>query len=199
MFLRRLGKRGTAVVEYAIILAFVAAVGSSFTSDASMGGSIKSIITNVEQLLGLAAGKEETGNRFKLDDNAQEYAVFMDNLINKMYEKFNTDPEHPPRQIWIESGGFIAGYTPWPDDNGQGGGYIKLSESINARDFLPSDCTYQPHGNTVIYFDKSGKVVNNGSGQGGNDVSHVNCDGGVMLTFNENTGTFGKGSNYWNQ
>ena len=30
MFLRRLGKRGTAIVEYAIILAFAAAVGSSF-------------------------------------------------------------------------------------------------------------------------------------------------------------------------
>ena len=84
MFLRRLGKRGTAIVEYAIILAFVAAVGSSFTSDAGMAGSIKSIIGNVNQLLGVAAGKEETGNRFKLDDNAQEYAVFMDNLINKM-------------------------------------------------------------------------------------------------------------------
>ena len=69
MFLRRLGKRGTAIVEYAIILAFAAAVGSSFTSDNGMTGSIKSIIGNVNQMLGVAAGKEESKHpEFNFDE-----------------------------------------------------------------------------------------------------------------------------------
>ena len=33
MFLRKLGKRGVAMTEYAILLAFVAAIGGSFASD----------------------------------------------------------------------------------------------------------------------------------------------------------------------
>ena len=72
MFLRRLGKRGTAIVEYAIILAFVAAVGSSFTSDAGMAGSIKSIIGNVNQLLGLAAGKSPYRYKVNIDPDYKQ-------------------------------------------------------------------------------------------------------------------------------
>lgn len=70
MLLRKLGKRGTAIIEYVILLSFVAVIGTSFTSDAGMGGSIKSIITNVEQLLGLAAGNEAEGRHpLKYDDS----------------------------------------------------------------------------------------------------------------------------------
>ena len=87
MFLRRLGKRGTAIVEYAIILAFAAAVGSSFTSDNGMTGSIKSIIGNVNQMLGVAAGKEDFNVILKLDSADERYAVFIDNVINGLYDK----------------------------------------------------------------------------------------------------------------
>ena len=73
MFLRRLGKRGTAIVEYAIILAFAAAVGSSFTSDNGMTGSIKSIIGNVNQMLGVAAGKEES--KGAVSENAKQLTL----------------------------------------------------------------------------------------------------------------------------
>lgn len=70
MLLRKLGKRGTAVVEYAVILAFVAAIGTSFTSDNGMSGSIKGIVGKVEQMLGLAAGNEAEGKHpLKYDDS----------------------------------------------------------------------------------------------------------------------------------
>ena len=45
-------KRGTAVIEYAVILAFVAFVGTIFV-DGNMSGSINGIIKNVASLLGI--------------------------------------------------------------------------------------------------------------------------------------------------
>ena len=84
MFLRRLGKRGTAIVEYAIILAFVAAVGSSFTNDAGMAGSIKSIIGNVNQLLGVAAGKEE--GKLTIAGNAEQWSGLLNNFYSDLMD-----------------------------------------------------------------------------------------------------------------
>ena len=45
MFLRKLGKRGVAMTEYAVLLAFVAAIGGSFASDNGLGQSIINAIT----------------------------------------------------------------------------------------------------------------------------------------------------------
>ena len=45
-------KRGAAMIEYAVILAFVAGVGATFV-DGNMSGSINSIIKNVASLLGM--------------------------------------------------------------------------------------------------------------------------------------------------
>ena len=49
---------GAAVVEYAVILAFVAAVGSSFTDNISPG--VNNIVKSVSSMLGLAANGSET-------------------------------------------------------------------------------------------------------------------------------------------
>ena len=100
MFLRRLGKRGTAIVEYAIILAFVAAVGSSFTSDAGMAGSIKSIIGNVNQLLGMAAGKEE--GKLTIAGNAEQWSGLLNNLYSNLMN-LNPNKDKDLMEIKIHS------------------------------------------------------------------------------------------------
>ena len=81
MLLRKLGKRGTAIIEYVILLSFVAVIGTSFTSDSGMGGSIKSIITNVEQLLGLAAGKGES--KVAVSENAKQWSGLLNDLYGR--------------------------------------------------------------------------------------------------------------------
>ena len=58
MLRQKLNKRGTAIIEYVILLAFVAVVGSAFTND-GMSGSITNIIHNVEHLLGVATDGDE--------------------------------------------------------------------------------------------------------------------------------------------
>lgn len=57
-FFKKLNKLGTAMVEYAVILAFVAAVGSSFTDNISPG--VNNIIKSVSSMLGLADKGTET-------------------------------------------------------------------------------------------------------------------------------------------
>ena len=57
-YFKKMNKLGAAMVEYAVILAFVAAVGSSFTDNISPG--VNSIIKSVSSMLGLAANGSET-------------------------------------------------------------------------------------------------------------------------------------------
>lgn len=53
MFLRKLGKRGVAMTEYAILLAFVAAIGGSFASDNGLAGSITDAIGKAKDAINL--------------------------------------------------------------------------------------------------------------------------------------------------
>ena len=51
MFLRKLGKRGVAMTEYAVLLAFIAAIGGSFASDNGLGQSIINAITGAKKAI----------------------------------------------------------------------------------------------------------------------------------------------------
>ena len=56
----KMGQRGAALVEYAILLAFVALVGAAFidgSAGTTIAGSAKSIVDKVSALLGRADAK----------------------------------------------------------------------------------------------------------------------------------------------
>ena len=59
MFLRKLGKRGVAMTEYAILLAFVAAIGGSFASDNGLAGSITDAIGKATNAINLVMGEKK--------------------------------------------------------------------------------------------------------------------------------------------
>ena len=61
MFLRKLGKRGVAMTEYAVLLAFVAAIGGSFASDNGLGQSIINAITGAKNAVEDAGSGQATG------------------------------------------------------------------------------------------------------------------------------------------
>ena len=60
----KMGQRGAALVEYAILLAFVAVIGAAFigSSDGTLAGSITKIVTKIKDLLGTAAGTSSSSN-----------------------------------------------------------------------------------------------------------------------------------------
>ena len=55
----KLGQRGAALVEYAVLLAFVAVIAAAFLTEGSLADSIKGIITRIETIL---SGAEEKAN-----------------------------------------------------------------------------------------------------------------------------------------
>ena len=86
-FFKKLNKLGTAMVEYAVILAFVAAVGSSFTD--GFNPAFNNIIKSVSSVLGLAANGSETKQSAK--DKAD--AIFKNYyngvpIINDLYNVY---------------------------------------------------------------------------------------------------------------
>lgn len=82
MFLKKLGKRGVAMTEYAILLAFVAAVAGSFTSDNGLASSIKDAVGKAENAINLAMGKEQS--KLAVKENAKEYEDVLNKLFNEV-------------------------------------------------------------------------------------------------------------------
>ena len=152
MFLRRLGKRGTAIVEYAIILAFAAAVGSSFTSENGMTGSIKSIIGNVNQMLGVAAGKEES--KVAVSENAKQWSSLLNDLYNEVITA-NPNPEGKLMEIKIYKSDVDGNSTiqySYYDDNNKNPEYTKqMNLLLNS-----GDKSYYLQGENFIRFDYEG-------------------------------------------
>ena len=60
----KMGQRGAALVEYAVLLAFVAVIAVAFmgSADSSIAGSIQRITTKIAGLLDTAAGNAQSAN-----------------------------------------------------------------------------------------------------------------------------------------
>lgn len=219
MLLRKLGKRGTAIIEYVILLSFVAVIGTSFTSDAGMGGSIKSIITNVEQLLGLAAKTDSTkavaGAGAEQFQNALSQVVdgIYDYFQNKGYKlatiKFNNKYGYPQgsiSSIRYYDGDDIVEITATEIPGGR-----EIAGVQTVSQFL-TDTTLvygRTPGETYLAFDKEGNVVAKNSLDTGNITSTLtfkdpNTNAQTQLSFDEGTKTFvvtkvdANGNNNWN-
>lgn len=86
MFLRKLGKRGAEMVEYAIVLACIAAVGVGFYSsnDSKLTGVLDSLFGNVRQVLGLEAEKEES--KVAISENAKQWSGLLNDLYGNLMD-----------------------------------------------------------------------------------------------------------------
>ena len=58
----KMGQRGAALVEYAILLAFVAVIGAAFLAQGGLSQSIKNIIDAIGRLLSSASSQATTAN-----------------------------------------------------------------------------------------------------------------------------------------
>ena len=62
-YLKKLNKLGVAMTEYAVLLAFVAAIGASFTSDSGLGSSISGAVSKAVEAIGLVSGDTSSNNK----------------------------------------------------------------------------------------------------------------------------------------
>ena len=107
MFLRRLGKRGAEMVEYAIVLACIAAVGVGFYSsnDSKLTSVLDGLFGNVRQVLGL-----DNNGTYKLavKENAKQYEEMLNWLFNDLIAK--TPDYADPFVIKISDSGHPGNY-----------------------------------------------------------------------------------------
>ena len=103
MFLRKLDKRGAEMVEYAIVLACIAAVGVGFyfSNDSKLTDVLDTLFGNVRQVLGLT-----TRYNTPLVEADKKYQNVMDSVINGLYSALSTS-DNPLYEVWLNSDGSI--------------------------------------------------------------------------------------------
>lgn len=99
-YFKKMNKLGAAMVEYAVLLAFVAAVGSGFTSDSGLGSSISGVVSKAAEVIGLASGEKQASadKPYKLPDftneaDAAKYGATVDKICELIFNAY------PDKQI----------------------------------------------------------------------------------------------------
>ena len=167
MFLKKLGKRGVAMTEYAILLAFVAAVAGSFTSDNGLASSIKNAVGKAENAINMAMGGESSTspiNRAPLQgEYSDELQSGVNALVDGIYDAYKQNG-YSLRTLQVDRYGNLTKATYWNED----GTYSELTTENkipgNYNDFLEgTGCTFavDNHGSntTQIFFDANGHLV----------------------------------------
>ena len=98
-YLKKMNKLGVAMTEYAVLLAFVAAVGAGFTSDSGLGSSISGAVGKAVEAIGLVSGEVSSTNKsykipgFTNEDDAAKYGATVDKICELVFNAY------PDKQI----------------------------------------------------------------------------------------------------
>ena len=200
MFLRKLGKRGVAMTEYAVLLAFVAAIGGSFASDNGLGQSIMNAITGAKNAItdagsGQATGKHPLKTTGLIDDVATALAyqtsIPYDFITARLGEgqqlqAISFDPNGKVNGIWYSeenelkalNADIVKKYNGEWKSNSESiqGKYYDLwnNTTLTNTGFKKYNADVSKDGMFVAY-DKYGNVAQNvnTSGLSGNEVTNV--------------------------
>ena len=205
MFLRKLGKRGAEMVEYAIVLACIAAVGVGFyfSNDSKLTDVLDTLFGNVRQVLGLT-----TRYNTPLVEADKKYQNVMDSVINGLYSALSTS-DNPLYEVWLNSDGSIQKYYTYNNPDGEGTSQATLKDEYTQPGYASQFFTdgYGVSGQTHLYFDKNGNIISINAGDNphngyssNNRASRVVLQDGkkqVYLYYNRVHGDFSSEGNYY--
>ncbi|MGM9528768.1 MAG: Flp family type IVb pilin [Phascolarctobacterium sp.] len=120
MFLRKLGKRGVAMTEYAVLLAFIAGIGGAFASDNGLGQSIINAITGAKTAIEDAGSGQATGKHALLGkDIAKDRLTALDYQTSIPYDFISAKLGEGKQLEAIEftNGGVLQNI--WYSENGE--------------------------------------------------------------------------------
>ena len=148
MFLKKLGKRGVAMTEYAVLLAFVADVAGSFTSDNGLASSITAAIGKAENAINMAMGKTSQNKVYdtKMADDSIQHLEAVDGLMNGILGLLGDDLNRTTfLTLNIDSNGQFTKLTYWYDDPVNGNTKKEITDIdpnsffVFNRAFIPAD------------------------------------------------------------
>lgn len=195
---KKMNKLGAAMVEYAVILAFVAAVGSSFTSDNGMASSITAIINKATNVIGLASGETSSTNKpyklpgFANEADAEKYGATVDKICELIFNAY------PDKQIagfkYLKKGELNFLYAYEKDENGND--IIKRYNSntvskTNIQEMLKNStfegATLGTNEALIMCFDKNGNLtqqMQQGLTGSANIKTHIRFEGNKLVVIN---------------
>lgn len=150
MFLRKLGKRGAEMVEYAIVLACIAAVGVGFYSsnDSKLTGVLDSLFGKVTGVVDLALGNTSNTKINRAPLKPGDYPEGLQDAVNAavdgIYDAYK-ESGYALRTLKITNNGKLDGITYWTGDG--------TFATLDSTQYLTSDCNSYLEG-TGFKFDK---------------------------------------------
>lgn len=177
MLRQRLNKCGTGMIEYAILLAFVAVISSAFTND-GMTNSLNGIIHNVEHLLGVAADGDEdySNSRAHACAHMTAFQKPLSKVVDGVYDMFNKNGE-TLNKVLIDKDGNIIYATVYTSSGSNRNLTADEISGLNVNNFLAGTGYTLGSGkgtqyassqvNSFLSFSKEGKV------QGGHNAFKI--------------------------
>ena len=166
-FLKKLGKCGAAMTEYAIILAFVSTVGLSFSGDSGLGGVVKNVIENVNKVFNMASSTNHDNNKYNvvMSDDSLGYEDLVSGTVNGIFDIMGDDLALASSvYVKYDSNGNFVSFTYWYNDPIKGNTKKELT-NLDTSSFLGnSGYTFAP-GNTQIMLN-NGLVYSRNDGNG---------------------------------
>lgn len=197
-YLRKLNKLGVAMTEYAVLLAFVVAIGASFTSDSGLANSISGAVNKAVEAIGLVSGDTSSNNKsyklpgFTNEDDAEKYGACIDKICELVFNKY------PDKQIagfkYLKDGdlNFLYAYEKDKDGNDIIKRYDPTSAlNTNIQEMLKNStfkgATLGTNEALIMCFDKNGNLTQQmQQGLTGNPKisTRIRFEGNKLVTIN---------------
>ena len=156
MFLRNLGKRGAEMVEYAIVLACIAAVGVGFYSsnDSKLTGVLDGLFGKVTAVVDLALGNTSNTKINRAPLKPGDYPEGLQDAVNAavdgIYDAYK-ESGYNLRTLKIDNKGKLTEITYWTGD--------ETFATLDSTKYLTSNCNSYLDG-TGFQFDKDKSTGN---------------------------------------
>ena len=186
------------MTEYAVLLAFVAAIGASFTSDSGLGSSISGAVNKAVEAIGLVSGDTSSNNKsyklpgFANEDHAAKYGGCVDKICELIFNAY------PDKQIagfkYLKEGELDFLYAYEKDENGND--IIKRYDpntisTTNIQEMLKNStfegATLGTNEDLIMCFDKNGNLtqqMQQGLKGSASIKTHIRFEGNKLVEIN---------------
>lgn len=157
MFLCKLGKRGVAMTEYAVLLAFVAAIAGSFASDNGLGQSIINAVAGAKNVIADAGSGIHKSDRISACPHiSSEHQNILASVVDGLYDYFQKENMQLAK-VKIGNDGEIEEVKYYDGNNIKT--LNKSDYTLNNVSGFIDNANYTISKNSCLSFDKEGKVI----------------------------------------
>lgn len=173
--MRSMKKRGIALIEYALILAFIAVVGVVFVGNNGMKNPVLSIFDSAVVALGGPYPNNYEGKfSYKTNIYPQKYMDAMEFVASQLYGKFNIDGKKLGSVQWDNDGKLVQ-VSYYTNDNPkdttayqtlEGSDILNTYGVDSVTDLFSKTDGLQPQLSGYVAFNRDGDVISQLNGQG---------------------------------